>query len=494
MERLIIFFIDFAALALFALWHWLYRKFGAVTLDQLAFHIQANFGSSARSIFELDPGLVRSAINNVVILPAVLALILMCLRELFLRRFKRMRHPEIARAALLGCSIVVFAASCVLAPVMMGSARAKAKTPLAEQDLFGKHYLDPAGVGIGVNQKRNLVVIYVESLEQSYGDAQAFGKNRIPRLTQLQHDNVSFGQYVQVENTGWTMAGLVSTMCGLPLKSIGLFTRNRFDAFAQFLPNAKCLADILREHGYRTEFLQGATLEFAGKDRFLTQHGFSLLEGKSEIERREHIGANGEDGWRIYDDTLMEVARRHYTALAAADKPFLLTVLTVDTHTEPDTQNPSSYCQREHSQSYLQLIECTDELVSGLVTWIRRHDTKHNTAIVVVGDHLVMFGDPKYNQTFRILDGKRDRGPYHLIVNPAAGKKDIQRSRTFTHFDMFPTMLSAAGFDIPGHRLGLGTDLFSTAPTLIESYGAGYVNELGLQPAAGTYLGLWGFQ
>jgi phosphoglycerol transferase len=36
---------------------------------------------------------------------------------------------------------------------------------------------------------------------------------------------------------------------------------------------------------------------------------------------------------------------------------------------------------------------------------------------------------------------------------------------------MFPTTLAALGVEIPGNRLGLGTNLFSTEPTLIERFG-----------------------
>jgi phosphoglycerol transferase len=283
-------------------------------------------------------------------------------------------------------------------------------------------------------------------------------------------------------------------MCGLPLKAIGLFTENHYGAFAEFLPNATCLGDILRRNGYRTEFLQGTDQEFSGKERFLEEHGFKFTEGKKELENRERPAGESEDSWRIYDATLMEIARRHYEMLAASDRPFLLGVLTVDTHTETDAQSATPYCRREGGESYVQLVECTDELVAGLVTWIRRHDPAHKTAIVVVGDHLVMFGSTKRNEAFRILDNKPDRAPFHLFVNPAGGLAELHSARVFTHFDMFPTMLSAAGFEIPGHRLGLGTDLFSPAPTLIERYGKSYVDDLGLQPAAGNYLALWGLE
>lgn len=492
MRRLGIFLIDFTAIALFALWHWLNRKFGAVTFDQLLFHIQSNFGAHARSLFEFDPRLWTSALHNVVLAPVAVALTIGCLREWILRRTTAGTQSRNFRRAAIAFSVILLGASLVLAPAILDSAGAIAHVPLAEHDLFADEYASPRHVAVTPQHPRNLFVIYVESLEQTYADRQAFGTNLIPHLSSLQKRGIEFGHYVQVPNTGWTMAALVSTMCGLPLKALGLFAHNRLDAFERFLPNARCLPEILRDNGYRTEFLQGATLEFAAKDRFLEQHGFGLIEGKDEIEHRERVGENGEDNWRIYDDTLIEIAKRHYEQLENAGRPFFLAMLTVDTHTEADTQNASSYCRREHGESYDQLVECTDEMIAGLVDWIQAHDRTHNTEIVVLGDHLVMFGSPKYNRTFKILDALRNRTPFHLFVDPDGGGRAVARTREFTHFDLFPTMLTAAGFDIAGHRLGLGTDLFANVPTLIESRGAAYVNDLSLQPAGPAYLALWG--
>ena len=41
----------------------------------------------------------------------------------------------------------------------------------------------------------------------------------------------------------------------------------------------------------------------------------------------------------------------------------------------------------------------------------------------------------------------------------------------YTAMDMFPTTLSAMGFEIEGDRLGLAVDLFSGEPTLCEEMG-----------------------
>lgn len=48
---------------------------------------------------------------------------------------------------------------------------------------------------------------------------------------------------------------------------------------------------------------------------------------------------------------------------------------------------------------------------------------------------------------------------------------DPANRRDFTTFDMFPTTLASIGVKIQGNRLGLGTNLFSDEPTLLETYG-----------------------
>ena len=42
--------------------------------------------------------------------------------------------------------------------------------------------------------------------------------------------------------------------------------------------------------------------------------------------------------------------------------------------------------------------------------------------------------------------------------------------------DNFPTTLASLGVEISGNRLGLGTNLFSSEETLIETYGKEQVN------------------
>lgn len=72
-----------------------------------------------------------------------------------------------------------------------------------------------------------------------------------------------------------------------------------------------------------------------------------------------------------------------------------------------------------------------------------------------------------------------DRKTYVVIINPEE-KYTLGYDRQFTVFDMYPTTLAAIGAEIEGEKLGLGVNLFSDTPTLLEKYGYYRLNgELG---------------
>src|SRR5262249_6329340 len=158
----------------------------------------------------------------------ILSLLFAVIRHRMLNKAAGTSAKRTAKRIALAASLALFIAAWMAAPYLMGAPRVGDAVQAQHEDLFGENYVDPQGVRVQPRHRRNLVVIYVESLEQSYDDAAKFSQNRITHLTELQNDNVTFGRYQQVANTGWTMGAMVSTMCGVPLKGIGLFTQNRF--------------------------------------------------------------------------------------------------------------------------------------------------------------------------------------------------------------------------------------------------------------------------
>lgn len=80
------------------------------------------------------------------------------------------------------------------------------------------------------------------------------------------------------------------------------------------------------------------------------------------------------------------------------------------------------------------------------------------------GIHLSM------DSRFFVDNGEYVRTTFNTIIN-APMDTAFDKERMFTTLDWFPTTLASLGVEIPGERLGLGTNLFSGQPTLAESMG-----------------------
>ena len=106
------------------------------------------------------------------------------------------------------------------------------------------------------------------------------------------------------------------------------------------------------------------------------------------------------------------------------------------------------------------------------VNWIQQQDFYENTTIIICGDHPTMdvgFIERNIPQDFQ-------QEVYNCFINSKVTTDNL-KNRKFSSFDMFPTTLAAIGCTVKGDRLGLGTNLFSSSPTLCEELGIDYLNE-----------------
>jgi phosphoglycerol transferase len=61
-----------------------------------------------------------------------------------------------------------------------------------------------------------------------------------------------------------------------------------------------------------------------------------------------------------------------------------------------------------------------------------------------------------------------------LFINPQTNPD--RKDRAFSSFDMAPTILESMGFHLKDSKMGIGTSLYSTKPTLIEKIGIDSLN------------------
>lgn len=344
------------------------------------------------------------------------------------------------------------------------------KNTFTKSDFIEQNYVDPSSVSIKFpDKKRNLIYIFVESLEATYVSQElggSFENNLIPNLTNLAFNNTSFSDGKEVgglyglNNTGWTSAGMMAQTSGLPAK---ISTSGKlYKDEETFLNNAITLGDILEKEGYNQTLMIGSQATFGGRKAYFHNHGHFEIFDYDYAKDNNYIASDYYEFWGFEDSKLFEFAKDKLNALSNDSKPFNLTLLTVNTHT------PNGYLEQSCNDLYDNKIEsviaCTDQQINDFVNWIMEQDFYDDTVIVITGDHLNM------DSTFI---KNTDRYIYNVIING----KEIGNKRKASSFDMFPTTLSSLGASIEGDRLGLGTNLYSNEQTLIEKYGIDHVNK-----------------
>jgi phosphoglycerol transferase len=325
----------------------------------------------------------------------------------------------------------------------------KSQTRSGDSD-FGAYYKVPHGV---INKpKLNLVYIYGESLERTYFQPELF-PDLAPELTGLKDSGMDFSHTGQLPGTDYTIAGMVSSQCGIPL--FAPFEGNSSASMSSFFPKNICLGDILKASGYENYFMQGADLRFAGKDVFLQSHGFDHMYGAQELKTMV-ADPSYKNNWGYYDDTVLDEVYEKYIELSKARKRFSLFTLTVDTH-HPDGFI-SKTCQRRSytfdgkvNQSF-SAVACSQEHIAKLIEKIKASPYFKNTVIVVSSDHLAM-----NNTAYKYLNKQQRDNLFFIIRGDKPEQKLIPVKRST--MDNGATVLDILGGD---NYIGLGRSSISS--------------------------------
>lgn len=344
-----------------------------------------------------------------------------------------------------------------------------------ESRFIENNYVDPLSVKITFPEtKRNLIYIYVESLETSYVSVSDGGLqevNLIPELTKLAKENISFsdtdklGGAYQLNGTSWTTAAMVAHTAGIPLK-LGRNIIN-FQSIPTFLDGVYTIGEILASQGYNQTIMFGSDGKFGNRKSYFNNHGNYSVQDYYDAIARNRIDDDYLVFWGYEDSKLFEFAKEEALFLYDKEKPFNLSLLTVNTHSPEGYLEDS--CPKLYDIQYKNVIACTSSQIYEFIKWCKEQDFYENTTIIITGDHLSMS-----NELFNEFDSD-DRRIFNTIINPAVMPVNT-KNRLFSTMDMFPTTLASLEVIIEGNRLGLGTNLFSEEKTLLEKYGFDKIN------------------
>ncbi|MCW6680780.1 LTA synthase family protein [Aerococcaceae bacterium NML130460] len=346
-----------------------------------------------------------------------------------------------------------------------------ARAYLDKSTYIADNYVDPRNVTLTFpTKKRNLIHIYLESVENSFFDVANGGHvatNLMPEMLQLAKEGITFshndsmGGPYQTYGSSWSVASMVNMGNGVPLKvAMG---GNSYGKSGFFLPGIYGIGDLLADKGYEQTIMFGADADFGGLTTYFKSHGNFNIWDVKHARDKGYIPQDYNVWWGFEDDKLFEFAKEEITRLANTGKPFNFIMETADTHF------PDGYLSKNaptpHDLQYANVIAYSSSEAYKFIRWIQKQPFYEDTVIVVTGDHLSM--DKKFFESF---DPSYHRTVLNFILNSSV-ETTHTTNRGYSPVDFFPTILASMGVEIEGERLGLGTNLFSEIPTLIERDG-----------------------
>ncbi len=266
----------------------------------------------------------------------------------------------------------------------------------------------------------DVVVVLLESFSASLtspygGDGlvrrRGFRGALTPQLSRLaRRASVVDGYTTQARPTHF---GLVASLCGLLPGSWPLDTRMH----ERPPPALSCLPELFAQSGRQTVFVQGSSLTFTGLGPMLRRQGFAEVVGRDLLSRR--FPKAPRNPWGLYDREVMAFAGERITALRAGQQPYLLTLMTVDSHM-PGTPRPDCVVPSEFKDDEtLSAIHCADKELGTLLDLFDRLGLWQDTMLVVSADHAM----PPTPALHALLGGQADPfAPLPLLIHDPAAR------------------------------------------------------------------------
>ena len=333
----------------------------------------------------------------------------------------------------------------------------------SEQELEA-HYSPVHRPASGIMEKKNVVVLIVES----------FGREYIGALNPCLDDSQYKGYTPCIDSLIARSITFSHTYCngrksidGMPsiLSSIPMFIEPFFLTPAS-MNHVSGLASILGGEGYQTAFFHGAQRGSMGFQAFARSTGFKDYYGREDFSSDKRFGGEQEfDGtWAIWDEPFLQ----YYCAkMSEMKEPFMTAVFTASSH-HPYVV-PEKYRERfpEEGIEIHKCIRYTDMALGKFFRSASRQPWFKNTIFVLTSDHTNL-SDHDYYQT--------DLGGFcSPIIIYEPGITDLQpavQDKIAQQIDILPTVLGMLHYPKPYFAFGI--DVLNTPAE--DTWAVNYLN------------------
>lgn len=304
-------------------------------------------------------------------------------------------------------------------------------------------------VATSETKKKHVALIHLESVRQRSTTPYNPDIATMPYLTELSKQSLFVERaYTTMPHTSKAVGSLNSGLFPHPRTEI-------FEATPGGMP-ARCLPELLSEHGYRSAWFQSATKTFENRAQQVTNLGYDYFAAYEDMstdgfQKCSYLG---------YEDDIMLGPSLEWLQENANDPTFIMYLGLTPHHQYLPVDR---YGRKQFASGildrYLNNIYYDDFWVENVIEQYKQLGIYEDTIFVIYGDHGEAFGEHD-------LTG-HDGVPYEeglrvpLIIHEPGNFDGGERiDGPVHHLDFAPTLAGMLGFDVTGGTYP-GTDIFS---------------------------------
>lgn len=274
---------------------WLYETFGHLSMDEIIFHLKVPMQGTNTDIIAT---FMKQCLWKVILPSAIIALALIYPMVKDIKIIHEIHTSERRKTILVSITISILILIISIDKILKTTdIKEYIKNQTHDSNFIAKEYVRPEKTKIEFQEeKRNLIYIFLESMETTYYSVQDGGLSQydlMPEISKLAKENINFSD-------------------------------------TNKLGGAYSIGQVLQKNGYHNFLLLGSDATFGGRRNLFEQHGnyeiWDFELAKSENKATEQIW------WGFTDDQLFEYAKEKILYLSEQEQPFNFTMLTADTH------------------------------------------------------------------------------------------------------------------------------------------------------------------
>ncbi|WP_353116822.1 LTA synthase family protein [Myroides odoratus] len=223
-------------------------------------------------------------------------------------------------------------------------------------------------------QKKNIVLITVESLSASFMERYGNTDQITPHLDELAKESLVFDNLFAVGNR--TVRGLEAVTLSRPPSAGESLVKQEDNA------DLFSLGNVLKNQGYQVQYLYGGDSYFDNMKTFFGGNRYEIID-KSDLKPNEITFSNI---WGVCDEDMFDKALKTFDANSEKGQPFFSHIMTVSNH-RPYTYPAGKITIDGDSQSRDGGVKYTDYAIGKFIEQAKTKPWFKDTVFVVIADH-----------------------------------------------------------------------------------------------------------